>query len=109
MGSYGSYNMRMKSVGIKILKNKLSSYLDLVRRGERVLVTDRDEVIAEIRPPSFIAATPLEAFLTEAQTSGALTLPESSSSFQLTSRDLLEPLPHRTATEALEDLREDRY
>lgn len=40
----------MKSVGVKQLKSKLSEYLRLVRSGETVLVTDRDEVIAELRP-----------------------------------------------------------
>lgn len=40
----------MKSVGVKQLKTKLSEYLRLVRSGETVLVTDRDEVVAELRP-----------------------------------------------------------
>jgi antitoxin (DNA-binding transcriptional repressor) of toxin-antitoxin stability system len=40
----------MKSVGIKQLKSKLSEYLRLVRSGETVLVTDRDEVVADLRP-----------------------------------------------------------
>jgi antitoxin (DNA-binding transcriptional repressor) of toxin-antitoxin stability system len=40
----------MKSVGIKQLKSRLSEYLRLVRSGEIVLVTDRDEVAAELRP-----------------------------------------------------------
>lgn len=40
----------MKSVGIKQLKSRLSEYLRLVRSGETVLVTDRDEVVAELRP-----------------------------------------------------------
>jgi len=40
----------MKSIGLKQLKSKLSEYLRLVRSGETVLVTDRDEVIAELRP-----------------------------------------------------------
>ena len=40
----------MKSVGVKQLKSRLSEYLRLVRGGETVLVTDRDEVVAEIRP-----------------------------------------------------------
>jgi antitoxin (DNA-binding transcriptional repressor) of toxin-antitoxin stability system len=40
----------MKSVGIKQLKSRLSEYLRLVRGGETVLVTDRDEVVAELRP-----------------------------------------------------------
>ncbi len=42
----------MKSVGVKILKNKLSYYLQAVRAGDVVYVTDRDEVIAEIRQPT---------------------------------------------------------
>src|SRR5262249_31861119 len=40
----------MKSVGIEQLKSRLSEYLRLVRGGETVLVTDRDEVVAELRP-----------------------------------------------------------
>lgn len=41
----------MHAVGIRELKNRLSEYLRLVRAGERVLVTDRGEVIAELGPP----------------------------------------------------------
>ena len=41
----------MHSVGVRELKNRLSEYLRLVRAGERVLVTDRGEVIAELGPP----------------------------------------------------------
>lgn len=33
------------------LKNRLSEYLRDVRAGERVLVTDRGEVVAELAPP----------------------------------------------------------
>jgi prevent-host-death family protein len=40
----------MKSVGVKQLKARLSEYLRAVRNGETVLVTDRDEVVAELRP-----------------------------------------------------------
>jgi len=42
----------MKAVGIKHLKAKLSEYVRQARAGETVLVTDRDEVVAELRPPS---------------------------------------------------------
>jgi hypothetical protein len=42
----------MKSVGIRVLKNQLSKYIGLVQQGETILVTDRDEVVAEIRRPS---------------------------------------------------------
>jgi antitoxin (DNA-binding transcriptional repressor) of toxin-antitoxin stability system len=40
----------MKSVGVKQLKSRLSEYLRPVRAGETVLVIDRDEVVAELRP-----------------------------------------------------------
>ncbi len=40
----------MKAVGVKILKARLSEYLRLVKTGETVLVTERDEVVAELRP-----------------------------------------------------------
>jgi antitoxin (DNA-binding transcriptional repressor) of toxin-antitoxin stability system len=36
-------------VATKELKNRLSHYLRLVRAGERVQVTDRGQVVAEIR------------------------------------------------------------
>lgn len=41
----------MKAVGIRELKNRLSEYVRLVRAGEEFLVTDRGEVVAELRPP----------------------------------------------------------
>jgi antitoxin (DNA-binding transcriptional repressor) of toxin-antitoxin stability system len=41
----------MRAVGVRELKNRLSEYLRLVRAGERLLVTDRGEVIAELGPP----------------------------------------------------------
>lgn len=41
----------MRSVGLKILKNRLSEYVRLVASGETVLVTDRDRVVAELIPP----------------------------------------------------------
>ena len=40
----------MKSVNIAELKNRLSYYLRRVRRGEPILVRDRDQVIARIEP-----------------------------------------------------------
>jgi antitoxin (DNA-binding transcriptional repressor) of toxin-antitoxin stability system len=42
----------MKSVGIKQLKAHLSEYVRQIKAGEVVLVTDRDEVVAELRPPT---------------------------------------------------------
>jgi len=42
----------MRSVDLKVLKNKLSAYVRLAEAGETVLVTDRDRVVAELRPPT---------------------------------------------------------
>ena len=41
----------MKAVGIRELKARLSQYVREVRRGEVILVTDRGEVVAELRQP----------------------------------------------------------
>jgi len=42
----------MRTVGIKVLKNKTSEYVRLAAGGERILVTDRDRVVAELVPPA---------------------------------------------------------
>jgi len=41
----------VERVGIKNLKNNLSAYIRQVKKGVRVLVTDRDEVVAELSKP----------------------------------------------------------
>jgi antitoxin (DNA-binding transcriptional repressor) of toxin-antitoxin stability system len=41
----------MRTVGLKILKNRLSEYVRLAQGGETILVTDRDRVVAELVPP----------------------------------------------------------
>ena len=40
----------MKSVEVKQLKARLSEYLRHVRAGETILITDRDGLVAELRP-----------------------------------------------------------
>jgi prevent-host-death family protein len=40
----------MISAGIKDLKNRLSYYLREVKKGEKILITERDQVIATILP-----------------------------------------------------------
>jgi prevent-host-death family protein len=67
----------MRSVGLKILKNRLSEYIRLAAAGETVLVTDRNRVVAEIVPPQpghkaaghdeFIARGVREGWLTPAK------------------------------------------
>jgi len=41
----------MRTVGLKILKNKLSEYVRLATAGETIVVTDRNRVVAELVPP----------------------------------------------------------
>jgi antitoxin (DNA-binding transcriptional repressor) of toxin-antitoxin stability system len=43
---------QVKVVGIKDLKNNLSAHLRDVRRGARILVSDRSAVVAELHEPT---------------------------------------------------------
>jgi len=66
----------MRSVGVKVLKNKLSEYIRLAAGGETVLVTDRDRVVAEIVPPRQGRGEAVaDAFLAEGVRKGWLTAP----------------------------------
>jgi len=64
----------MRSVCLKVLKNKLSEYVRLAAGGETVLDTDRDRVVAEIVPPQ-AGRSPLlaDALLADAVRAGWLT------------------------------------
>ena len=63
----------MRSVGLKVLKNKLSAYVRLAASGETVLVTDRDRVVAELVPPQHGRNVPEEEFLARGVREGWLT------------------------------------
>ena len=66
----------MRSVGVKVLKNKLSEYVRLASTGETVLVTDRDRVVAELGPPRSGRAPVLaDALLAEAVREGWFAAP----------------------------------
>jgi prevent-host-death family protein len=41
----------MITVGIRNLRNSLSRYLDLVKHGEKVIITDHNRIVAEMIPP----------------------------------------------------------
>jgi antitoxin (DNA-binding transcriptional repressor) of toxin-antitoxin stability system len=98
----------MRSVGLKVLKNKLSEYVRLAARGETVLVTDRDRVVAELNPPQpchqklsedeFIAQGVREGWLTPAKVPPGAPLPRGKPvmSFEEMMKDL-------------DESREDRY
>ena len=63
----------MKTVNIADLKNRLSSYLQLVREGEEIIVKDRNHPIARITPYDTSGLSESERRLVA---SGALKLPE---------------------------------
>jgi antitoxin (DNA-binding transcriptional repressor) of toxin-antitoxin stability system len=93
----------MRSVGIKMLKNKLSEYVRIASGGEIVLVTDRDRVVAELGPPRperspFVA----DSLLAEAVRAGFVTPPT------LVSSEAPVGQPVMTLHELLADLQRDR-
>ena len=45
-----NYNAVMITVGIKELKNRLSLYIRRIKNGEKVVITEREKVIATIVP-----------------------------------------------------------
>jgi antitoxin (DNA-binding transcriptional repressor) of toxin-antitoxin stability system len=93
----------MRSVGLKVLKNKLSEYVRLAAGGETVLVTDRDRVVAELVPPREGRSPWLaDAVLAEAVRAGWLTPPQL--------RDVVPPprLPVATTETVLSELARDR-
>ena len=93
----------MRSVDLKILKNKLSEYVRLAAGGETVLITDGDRVVAEIVPPR-PGRSPLlaDAWLAEPVREGWLAPP------LLAGSDPPSRKPVMTLRELMQDLQHDR-
>lgn len=64
----------MRAVGVRELKARLSEYLRMVKQGERVLVTDRGEVIAELCQPQSSPTGPYPPWLLELARQGRVRL-----------------------------------
>ena len=93
----------MRSVGLKVLKNRLSEYVRLAASGETVLVTDRDRVVAEIVPPQAGRCPMLaDALLAEAVRDGWVTPPALPGSGPPPRKPIL------AFDELMRDLRQDR-
>ena len=92
-----SYIPDMRTVGIKVLKNRLSEYLRLVAAGETILVTDRDRVVAELRPPAVAHPLLADPLIADMVTRGVMTLPTVS----------VGPLPPRVPVMSLEEILAD--
>ncbi|MFN2602298.1 MAG: type II toxin-antitoxin system Phd/YefM family antitoxin [Gemmatimonadaceae bacterium] len=81
-----SYIRGMISVGIRELKNNLSRYLKKVKAGQRIAITDRGRVVAELRKPQSASASSLKSRLDELIVAGLARGP-------IESGDPLENLP----------------
>jgi len=102
----------MRTVGLKILKNKLSEYVRLAAAGETVLITDRGHTVAQIVPPrsdiSVPGGRPLSAFELRGMREGWLR----PATIRDGSPPPRKPIPGYTFEQLLRDLdreREDRW
>jgi prevent-host-death family protein len=95
--------MQRSVVGARELKTRLGTYLRRVREGRTLIVTDRGEPIAELRPVQ--ANTSVPAALLRLSSRRAVTLPirKSMASFKpILSRG-------RPLSDAVREEREDRF
>lgn len=99
----------VKAVGIKQLKARLSEYVRMARAGETILVSDRDEVVAELGPPRHQPADPgsLDAVIDRLAERGLLTRPSQPKAGWAWSPPSLK-LPPEAVEQLLGSLREDR-
>jgi antitoxin (DNA-binding transcriptional repressor) of toxin-antitoxin stability system len=99
----------MKTAGIKQLKARLSEYVRLARDGEIILVSDRDEVIAELGPARRLRAEPgsVEARLDRLAERGQVTRAGQPKRGWRWSPPHLD-LPASAVQDLLDDLRGDR-
>lgn len=106
----GDYNDCMKSVGIRQLKARLSEYVRLARRGETILVSDRDEVVAELGPARHqpLAPDSLGALLDRLARQGQITRAIRSKPGRRSWAPRPLGLPSESVDRLLDELREDR-
>lgn len=99
----------MKAVGVKQLKARLSEYLRLIKAGETILVTERDDVIAELRPArrQKPASSDVDDILDELAAAGHVTR-ASQPKRGWTWRPPGIGLPEGTAAALIDELRQDR-
>ncbi|MDH5644238.1 MAG: type II toxin-antitoxin system prevent-host-death family antitoxin [Gemmatimonadota bacterium] len=94
----------MRSVGLKVLKNKLSEYVRIAAGGETVLITNHDRVVAELTPPREERSPLLaDAMLADAVRQGWVTPPTIAGMDEIPSRSPVAPL-----AQILEELDRDR-
>ena len=96
----------MKTVGVREIKNRLSAYLRMVENGERVAVTHRGRVVAEIGPPTHATEEDAHAGLLRRARAGSVRLgaPNRPDLYPRPSR----LLPSRLVQDLLDEVRGER-
>jgi prevent-host-death family protein len=97
--------MSTQTVGSRELKVRLGTYLRRVRSGQRLVVTDRGQPIAELRPIE--AGTDTDAILVELEARGMVTRPTRKGLTPFTPVKLRRK--GKTASQIVVDDREDRF
>ena len=94
----------MRSVALKALEGQVTKYVSLAQKGETVLITDHDHIIAELTPPREARRDPLidNPALAEAVRIGWITPAE------IVSSEPPPRLPVTSLSELLQELAEDR-
>ena len=92
----------MKSVNVAELKNRLSAYLQMVRKGEEIIIKDRNTPVARISPYGAGAVSDEER---ELVASGAMKLPKNRINWK---KFWQMPAPNLGADEALRAILEER-
>jgi antitoxin (DNA-binding transcriptional repressor) of toxin-antitoxin stability system len=90
----------MKTVGLKLLKNKLSEYVRCAAAGETIIITDRGRPVAELTQPRGKAESIIERGIREGWIRRAVRGPHWPPKG--------EPVPELTLEDILADLDESR-
>ena len=96
----------MKTSGVREVKNRFSAFLRMVEQGERVAVTHRGRVIAELAPPAHTTEDAARTELRRRARTGTVRLgaPNRPDVYPHSSRRL----PSRVVRELLDDVRGER-
>ena len=103
--SHNDHTSHMASASVLELKAKLSAYLDKVKAGDEVIVTERGHAIARVVPFTRSGPTPAEAEYDEMLRSGQIRPPRGRSPADFWTRPLV-PDPDGLALKAILEERE---
>ena len=69
------YNSQMKTASISEAKNRLSALIDRVRKGESVIITDRNRPVAQLTPLNAATKVATDAWLVDLEREGIIRRP----------------------------------